>query len=163
MSRLALRTSLHSFHNGARPHLNYSSPLFRHATTRRSFTLPARLHGLKPYFELARLDKPIGTWLLYLPCTWGISMACYSSHAPPSVWLGNLALFGFGAVIMRGAGCTINDMWDSGIDAKVARTKGRPLAAGQLSYQKAWSFLALQLSGGLAVLSQLNTYRLVPS
>ncbi len=71
---------------------------------------------LLPYYYLMRLDKPIGTWLLYLPCTWSIVLAT-PPHTVPNLSL--LALFGAGAVIMRGAGCTINDMWDKDIDKKV--------------------------------------------
>jgi len=102
-----------------------------------------------------RLDKPIGTWLLYLPCTWGIAMA-----AAPGAWpdLGMLALFGTGAVLMRGAGCTINDMWDRDFDKHVERTKARPLAKGDVSIKQATTFLALQLSASLLILLQLNWY-----
>lgn len=75
--------------------------------------------SLQPYKELARLDRPAGSWLLYLPCTWSITLASQAVCAPVSIWLTNLALFGVGAVIMRSAGCTINDMWDAKIDAKV--------------------------------------------
>ncbi|WFD08507.1 4-hydroxybenzoate polyprenyltransferase [Malassezia vespertilionis] len=113
--------------------------------------------SLKPYMELARLDRPIGTWLLYLPCSWSITMASHYVDAPISVWLTNLALFGVGAVVMRGAGCTINDMWDVEYDKKVERTKDRPLASGAVSYKQAGAFLALQLTAGLGVLVNLNT------
>lgn len=75
--------------------------------------------SLKPYMELARVDRPIGSWLLYMPCTWSITLASQFTGAPISVWLTNLALFGVGSFVMRSAGCTINDMWDAKIDAKV--------------------------------------------
>ena len=69
--------------------------------------------------ELARVDRPIGSWLLYMPCTWSITLASQFTGAPVSAWLTNLALFGVGSFVMRSAGCTINDMWDAKIDAKV--------------------------------------------
>ncbi|GAA6004633.1 hypothetical protein JCM10207_000962 [Rhodosporidiobolus poonsookiae] len=120
--------------------------------------LPKGLRWTHPYLSLARMDKPIGTWLLYWPCAWGITMAAYSSALPPSTWAWNLALFGTGAVVMRGAGCTINDMWDRNIDKKVDRTKMRPLASGEVTPFQALTFLGGQLSLGLAVLTQLNWY-----
>jgi 4-hydroxybenzoate polyprenyltransferase len=75
--------------------------------------------------------------------------------------MGLLALFGTGAVIMRGAGCTINDLWDKDFDKQVERTNQRPLAAGTINYPQAWKFLALQLSAGLGVLCQLNMYSII--
>lgn len=110
---------------------------------------------ISPYVKLARYDRPIGTWLLYLPCTWSIALAAPVGHLPD---LEMLALFGFGAVMMRGAGCTINDMWDRNLDRCVARTKSRPLACGTVSMFNALVFLGLQLSVSLTVLLQLNWY-----
>lgn len=75
--------------------------------------------------------------------------------------LGLLGLFGVGSVIMRGAGCTVNDMWDVEIDKKVARTASRPLAAGHISKKQAAAFLGVQLAAGLGVLVQLNDYSIV--
>lgn len=109
----------------------------------------------QPYLKLARLDRPIGTWLLFWPCSWGIASAASVGCFPDPFML---ALFGTGAVIMRSAGCTINDMWDRDIDGKVARTANRPLVNGDISMKKAWVFLGGQLSLGLAVLLQLNWY-----
>lgn len=108
---------------------------------------------IQPYLKLVRLDKPIGTWLLFWPCSWSIASA-----APPGCFpdLYMLALFGTGALIMRGAGCTINDMWDRDIDAKVSRTADRPLVNGDVSMKQAWVFLAGQLSMGLVVLLQMD-------
>jgi 4-hydroxybenzoate polyprenyltransferase len=105
-----------------------------------------------PYIRLARLDKPIGTWLLLWPCYWSTALA-----ASPGAWpdLSLMTLFGVGAVVMRGAGCTINDMWDQPFDRHVARTQNRPLASGELTHTQAWGFLALQLSTGCAVLLSL--------
>jgi hypothetical protein len=71
--------------------------------------------ALQPYLHLVRLDKPIGTWLLFWPCAWSIALAAPAGHAPD---VALIALFGAGAVLMRGAGCTINDLWDKDIDAK---------------------------------------------
>lgn len=106
-----------------------------------------------PYMELARLDKPTGTWLVYLPSTWSIAMAASPGCLPD---VGILALFGLGAVLMRGAGCTINDMMDKDIDSQVFRTKNRPISRGAISDFNALAFLGLQLSGALLVLLQLN-------
>lgn len=111
--------------------------------------------SIQPYLKLARYDRPIGTWLLYWPCTWGIASATLPGTVP-DLYL--LALFGTGALIMRGAGCTINDMWDKDVDRQVLRTSNRPLASGQVSLKNAWRFLALQLSCGLGILVQLNWY-----
>ena len=107
----------------------------------------------RPYARLARLDRPIGTWLLLFPCWWSIALA-----ASPGDWPDPrlLVLFGIGALVMRGAGCTVNDMIDRDIDAKVARTATRPLASGQLSLAQAWRFLGLQLGIGLVILLQLS-------
>jgi 4-hydroxybenzoate polyprenyltransferase len=107
----------------------------------------------RPYARLARLDRPIGTWLLLFPCWWALALAAAPGHWP-SLYL--LFLFGIGALVMRGAGCTVNDMIDRDIDAKVARTATRPLASGQLSMGQAWRFLGLQLGVGLIILLQLS-------
>jgi len=108
--------------------------------------------SLQPYAHLARLDKPIGTFLLLHPCLWSTALAA-SLGTLPDIKL--CTLFGIGSFIMRGAGCTINDMWDSQYDRNVERTKSRPLASGVLSYNQAWMFLGLQLSAGLGVLVSL--------
>ncbi|KAG8235971.1 hypothetical protein J437_LFUL017907 [Ladona fulva] len=111
--------------------------------------------SLQPYLKLMRLDKPIGTWLLYWPCGWSIAMSAPPGSLPDFYML---ALFGLGAVVMRGAGCTINDMWDKDIDDKVSRTKDRPLVSGALSTSDALVFLSGQLGLGLLILLQLNWY-----
>lgn len=92
---------------------------------------------------------------------WSITMAAYSTAFPLPSTLYQLALFGTGAVVMRGAGCTINDLWDRDIDNKVERTRLRPLAARTVTPFQAFSFLGLQLSVGLAVLTQLNWYSIL--
>nr|XP_056711649.1 4-hydroxybenzoate polyprenyltransferase, mitochondrial [Euleptes europaea] len=114
--------------------------------------------SLQPYLRLMRLDKPIGTWLLYLPCTWSIGLAAEQGCFPS--WY-TLLLFGTGAILMRGAGCTINDMWDQDYDKKVARTACRPLAAGKISTFQSLVFLGGQLSLALCVLLCLNYYSIV--
>ncbi|XP_005292160.1 4-hydroxybenzoate polyprenyltransferase, mitochondrial isoform X1 [Chrysemys picta bellii] len=110
---------------------------------------------LQPYLRLMRLDKPIGTWLLYLPCTWSIGLAAEPGCFPD--WY-MLSLFGTGAVLMRGAGCTINDMWDRDYDKKVLRTASRPIAVGDISTFQSFVFLGGQLSLALCVLLCLNYY-----
>lgn len=102
-----------------------------------------------------RLDKPIGTWLLYLPCTWSIGLAADPGCLPD---LRMLTLFGVGALLMRGAGCTINDMWDKDFDKKVSRTATRPIASGDITRFQALVFLGGQLSLALGVLLSLNYY-----
>lgn len=111
--------------------------------------LPA---GWRPYALLARFDRPIGSWLLFLPGLWAFAIAAPS-------WAEGLRLtllFGIGAVAMRGAGCVVNDLWDRDIDRKVERTRGRPLAAGTVTPRQALAFLAGLCLVGLAVLLQLN-------
>ncbi|CAL1701470.1 unnamed protein product [Somion occarium] len=116
---------------------------------------------IQPYLHLTRLDKPIGTILLYYPCAWSITMASFALDTPLTTPIKYLALFGVGALIMRGAGCTINDMWDRNLDKAVARTKDRPLAKGDVTAKQAFGFLGLQLTAGLAVLTQLNWYSIL--
>ena len=105
----------------------------------------------RPYARLMRLDRPIGTWLLLFPCWWSIALA-----APrwPDPWL--MLVFAVGAIVMRGAGCTYNDIIDRDVDAQVARTKGRPIPSGQVTVRQAAIFLAAQLCVGLAILLSLN-------
>lgn len=107
----------------------------------------------RPYLRLMRVDRPIGTWLLLFPCWWSAALAATTW---PDPWL--LALFAIGAVVMRGAGCTINDIADHKFDAQVERTKGRPIPSGAVSLRQAWLFLAAQLIVGLLVLVQFNGF-----
>jgi 4-hydroxybenzoate polyprenyltransferase len=107
----------------------------------------------RPYARLARLDRPIGWWLLLLPCWWSVALA---SAGWPSLAL--LLLFFVGAVAMRGAGCTWNDIVDRDIDAAVARTRSRPLPSGAVSLKGAFIFLALQCLIGLGVLLSFNSF-----
>lgn len=113
--------------------------------------LPA---SVKPYAQLMRLDKPIGSWLLFWPGAWSIAMACHPGLPDWKL----IATFAAGTLIMRGAGCTINDMWDRDIDNKVERTRTRPITSGAVSMPRAFIFLGAQLSAGLAILLSLNTY-----
>ena len=105
-----------------------------------------------PYLQLARMDRPIGTWLLFLPGLWGILLA----HASVFETVRLITLFAIGSLVMRAAGCVVNDLWDRDIDRKVARTAGRPLASGALRPRHALVFLMVLLLAGLAVLLQLN-------
>ncbi|HYZ23049.1 MAG TPA: UbiA family prenyltransferase, partial [Rhodopila sp.] len=105
-----------------------------------------------PYLLLARVDRPIGAWLLFLPGLWGILLA----RAPMPETVRLILLFGVGSIVMRAAGCVVNDMWDRDIDRKVARTAGRPLASGALRPRQALVFLAVLLLIGLVILLQLN-------
>lgn len=109
--------------------------------------------SLHPYIQLSRLDSSTGTWLVYLPCTWSIAIASPVGSLPA---VSTLALFGMGALLMRGAGCTVNDMWDKDYDKHVSRTKDRPLASGSVSMLQSTSFLGVQLSAALMILLQLN-------
>lgn len=114
--------------------------------------------ALRPYALLARLDRPVGTWLLFLPGAWGILLPVSSSDVPlvPMERVRLLVLFGIGSLVMRSAGCVVNDMWDRDIDRQVARTAGRPLASGALRMRHAAVFLVILLLIGLAILLQLN-------
>jgi 4-hydroxybenzoate polyprenyltransferase len=108
----------------------------------------------RPYARLARLERPIGWWLLLWPCWWSSLLATDAGGLPPNLW--HLALFLVGAVAMRGAGCTWNDILDRDLDAAVARTRSRPLPSGQVSVTQALVFLAAQAAVGLLVLVQFN-------
>lgn len=108
---------------------------------------------MRPYGRLARWDRPIGTWLLMLPCWW--SAALGSGQNWPNL-IGWMALFAIGALAMRGAGCTWNDIVDRKIDARVERTRGRPLPAGEVKLRDAVVWMALQSLVGVAILFKLN-------
>ncbi|KAB0265613.1 4-hydroxybenzoate octaprenyltransferase [Microvirga brassicacearum] len=113
--------------------------------------------ALKPYLRLARIERPIGWWLLLLPCWWSAALAAIAAGQP---WPDPLhcALFLIGAVAMRGAGCTYNDIVDRDLDTKVERTRQRPLPSGQVSIKGAVAFLILLALIGLAVLLQFNLF-----
>ncbi len=111
----------------------------------------------RPYLRLSRLDRPIGSWLLLMPCWWSAALAAGVSGQLRSLPL-TVVLFFIGAFAMRGAGCTWNDITDRDLDAKVERTRSRPIPAGQVSVIKAFVFLVLQALVGLAVLVQFNRF-----
>lgn len=112
------------------------------------------------YMRLMRLDRPIGVWLLYWPCVFGLVLGAMADDRPftgmRDFWY--LGLFALGAIVMRGAGCTFNDIVDRDIDAQVARTRDRPIASGTVSLKDAWLFLALQCLVGLVILVTLNAF-----
>ncbi len=119
--------------------------------------LPARA---RPYARLARWERPIGWWLLLWPCWWSLALASdVAGRAWPNPW--HLALFLIGAVAMRGAGCTWNDLVDRDIDDKVARTRSRPIPSGQVTPKQARIFLLVQALVGLAVLLQFDRFSMV--
>lgn len=107
-----------------------------------------------PYAELLRLDKPTGTYYLFFPCLFSTLLAAPMAHATPLQIMGTAGLFFTGALIMRGAGCAINDLWDRNLDPHVERTKFRPIARGALSPKNAILFTGSQLLAGLGVLLQ---------
>src|ERR1700761_6743248 len=114
----------------------------------------------RPYLRLARLDRPIGSWLLLLPCWWSAALAAGVAndlHALPL----QIVLFFLGSFAMRGAGCTWNDITDRDLDAKVERTRSRPIPAGQVSVKQALVFLAAQALIGLVVLLQFNRFAIL--
>ena len=111
----------------------------------------------RPYLRLARLDRPIGSWLLLLPCWWSAAIASALAHDVRQLPV-VIVLFLVGAFAMRGAGCTWNDITDRDLDAKVERTRSRPLPAGQVSVRQALVFLVAQALVGLVVLLQFNRF-----
>ncbi len=116
---------------------------------RRGFigALPPRL---RPYASLMRLDRPIGTWLLYWPCAWSIALAGVDGRWDLFLWLA------LGAFATRSAGCVYNDIVDRNLDVRVERTRLRPLASGRVSVRSAWILIALLLAVAFGVLLQLN-------
>jgi 4-hydroxybenzoate polyprenyltransferase len=114
----------------------------------------------RPYLRLSRLDRPIGSWLLLLPCWWSAALAAVAAHArAPSLW--HLVLFFIGAFAMRGAGCTWNDIVDRDLDKSVERTRSRPIPSGQVSTAQAALFLVLQALVGFAVLITFNSFTIM--
>jgi 4-hydroxybenzoate polyprenyltransferase len=111
----------------------------------------------RPYLRLARFDRPIGAWLLLVPCWWSAGLAAIAARAPwPNPW--HVGLFFVGAFVMRGAGCTWNDIVDRDLDARVERTRSRPIPSGQVSVARAAAFLVAQALVGLAVLQAFNGF-----
>jgi 4-hydroxybenzoate polyprenyltransferase len=115
----------------------------------------------RPHLQLMRLDRPIGAWLLFWPCVFGLALGAIEQGRGFPGQAGDwrlLALFAAGAIAMRGAGCTYNDIVDRDIDARVSRTRGRPLPSGAVSLRAAWIFLAAQCAIGLVILLCLNWF-----
>ena len=110
----------------------------------------------RPYLRLARLDRPIGSWLLLMPCWWSLGIAGMARDVVPSVW--HIVLFFIGAFAMRGAGCTWNDLVDRNLDGLVERTRSRPIPSGQVTVTQATIFMVAQALVGLAVLLQFNRF-----
>ncbi|MGH6725339.1 MAG: 4-hydroxybenzoate octaprenyltransferase [Pseudolabrys sp.] len=113
----------------------------------------------RPYLRLARLDRPIGSWLLLMPCWWSVGLAGMRAGHFPSLW--HIALFFIGAFAMRGAGCTWNDLIDRNLDAKVERTRSRPIPSGQVTVAEATAFMLAQALVGLLVLLQFNRFTII--
>jgi 4-hydroxybenzoate polyprenyltransferase len=122
-----------------------------------------------PYIKLARLDRPIGTWLLLIPCWWGLALGAFENNNLdlakevfgfiPITFTETLlmaSLFGLGAIVMRGAGCVVNDLWDRKLDAQVERTRSRPLPSGEVTILQALAYLGVLLGVGLIILLSLN-------
>jgi len=111
--------------------------------------------GWRPWLRLSRADRPIGTWLLLLPCWWGIGLAMIADRPDwRDLWIA--VACGLGAVLMRGAGCTWNDITDRDIDDKVARTRSRPIPSGQVTVRGAMLWMAAQSLAGFAILLTLG-------
>jgi 4-hydroxybenzoate polyprenyltransferase len=113
----------------------------------------------RPYLRLARLDRPIGSWLLLLPCWWSVGLAAVAARQPVNLW--HVLLFFIGAFAMRGAGCTWNDIVDRNLDGKVERTRSRPIPSGQVTAGQAAVFLVVQALIGLVVLVQFNRFAIL--
>lgn len=110
----------------------------------------------RPYLRLARLDRPIGSWLLLMPCWWSVGLAgMHNDHFPNLL---HIALFFIGAFAMRGAGCTWNDLVDRDLDGRVERTRSRPIPSGQVTVAQATMFMVAQALVGLLVLIQFNRF-----
>ena len=111
----------------------------------------------QPYLRLSRFDRPIGSWLLLMPCWWSAALAAGIAHDLTHLTT-TIVLFFIGAFVMRGAGCTWNDITDRHLDAQVERTRSRPIPAGQVSVRQALVFLVAQALIGLIVLLQFNAF-----
>jgi len=110
----------------------------------------------RPYLRLARLDRPIGSWLLLMPCWWSVGLAGMHNDRFPSLW--HILLFFIGAFAMRGAGCTWNDLVDRDLDGRVERTRSRPIPSGQVTVAQATMFMVAQALVGFLVLIQFNRF-----
>jgi 4-hydroxybenzoate polyprenyltransferase len=113
----------------------------------------------RPYLRLARLDRPIGFWLLLMPCWWSVGLAGMQTDRLPSLW--HIVLFFIGAFAMRGAGCTWNDLVDRDLDTRVERTRSRPIPSKQVTVAQATVFMLAQALVGLLVLIQFNRFTVI--
>ena len=113
----------------------------------------------RPYLRIARLDRPIGSWLLLMPCWWSVGLAGMRVEQFPSLW--HIVLFFIGAFAMRGAGCTWNDLVDRNLDGLVERTRSRPIPSGQVTVAEATAFMLLQALAGFLVLIQFNRFTVI--
>lgn len=114
--------------------------------------------SIRPYFYLTRIDNPAGTLLLFYPCAWSVTMACYAVRAPVATAWNYLGFFLIASQVFHAAGCVIDDMWDKNIDAATARTRRRPLAAGDISRFQAFLSLVPQMALGIWMFMQLNEF-----
>lgn len=114
-----------------------------------------------PYIKLARLDRPAGTWLLLLPCLWSVALAHQGVFGMGARGWGHALLFAVGALLMRSAGCVVNDLWDQRLDAAVDRTKDRPLPKGEVTQRQALAFLAALLVPAFLILLCFNLFTVV--
>jgi len=110
----------------------------------------------RPYLRLARLDRPIGSWLLLMPCWWSVGLAGMHNDRFPNLW--HIVLFFVGAFAMRGVGCTWNDLVDRDLDGRVERTRSRPIPSGQVTVMQATMFMVAQALIGFLVLIQFNRF-----
>jgi 4-hydroxybenzoate polyprenyltransferase len=119
--------------------------------------------AFRPYLQLMRMDRPIGSWLLFWPCVCGLALGAMAEERSFTDWrdLYYVILFGIGTVVMRGAGCTFNDIVDRKIDAQVARTRGRPIPSGAVSVTAAAIFMVLLALLGLVILLQFNRFAVI--
>jgi 4-hydroxybenzoate polyprenyltransferase len=115
---------------------------------------------LKPYARLARWDRPLPLWLLFWPCAWGLGLAAVNNPLQGFDWRA-AALMAVGSVLMRGAGCTFNDIIDRDIDMQVARTRSRPIPSGQVTAKDALAFLVAQALLGSVILFQFNRFTVI--
>jgi 4-hydroxybenzoate polyprenyltransferase len=122
---------------------------------RQHWTLRYLPPWMRPYGRLARWDRPIGIWLLMMPCWWSVALGAAPDWLRTAGWM---ALFALGAIAMRGAGCTWNDIVDRKVDARVERTRGRPLPSGELKLRQALVWMALQSLVGVAILFKFNKF-----
>ena len=125
-----------------------------------SVWVEAAPRSLQPYLQLMRLDRPIGSWLLFWPCVCGLVLGAMADERLFTEWRDfyYVLLFGAGTVVMRGAGCAFNDIVDRQYDAQVARTRGRPIPSGRVGVRQAWIFTIALALIGLVILLQLDHF-----